>query len=268
MTYTNESGSITEDASNVKVTVTNTAPGNLTVKKSVVGEASADAEFTITITLNDSNINGKYGDVTFAKGAATVTLKNETSVTATGLPAGIGYTVEETKASSAGYNVTYTGNNGIIAAGATAEVTVTNTVPTPDPEYGALTVTKHVTGNDASTSEEFTFTVELSDETVTGPYGDMTFNGGKATFTLRDGESATATGLSAGTTYTVTEAEANQDGYDTSSTNASGTIPANSTAEAVFTNHLDKDTPTPPPDDDDDEGSLTVTKTVQAPART
>ena len=241
----NQSGKIGADAPDVTFTVTNTAPGNLTVKKSVVGEASADAKFTITITLNDSNINGKYGDVTFANGAATVTLKNGASVTATGLPAGIGYTVEETEASSAGYNVTYTGNNGTIAAGATAEVTVTNTVPTPDPKYGALTVTKHVTGNDASTSKEFTFTVELSDKTVTGTYGDMTFNGGKATFRLRDGESATATNLPAGTTYTVTEAEANQDGYDTSRTNANGTIPANSTAEAVFTNHRDKETPGP-----------------------
>ena len=247
VTYTNESGSITKDASNVKVTVTNTALGNLTVKKSVVGEASADAEFTITITLDDPSINGQYGAVTFANGAATVTLKNGASVTATGLPAGIGYTVEETEESSAGYNVTYTGEKGTIAAGATAEVTVTNTVPTPDPECGTLIVTKHVTGNDANKSKEFTFTVKLSDKTVTGPYGDMTFNGGKATFRLRDGESATATNLPAGITYSVTEAEANQDGYDTSSTNASGTIPANSTAEAVFTNHRDKETPPPPP---------------------
>lgn len=230
----NQSGKIGADAPDVTFTVTNTAPGNLTVKKSVVGEASADAKFTITITLNDSNINGKYGDVTFANGAATVTLKNGASVTATGLPAGIGYTVEETEASSAGYNVTYTGNNGTIAAGATAEVTVTNTVPTPDPKYGALTVTKHVTGNDASTSKEFTFTVELSDKTVTGTYGDMTFNGGKATFRLRDGESATATNLPAGVGYLVQEDA--DEAYAVSSEGAEGTIIQDSTAEASFVN--------------------------------
>ena len=38
------------------------------------------------------------------------------------------------------------------------------------------------------------------------------FKDGVATFTLKDGASKTATGLPAGTTYEVTEAEANQDG--------------------------------------------------------
>ncbi len=41
----------------------------------------------------------------------------------------------------------------------------------------------------------------------------MTFANGVATFVLKHGASKTAVGLPAGITYTVTEAEADKDGY-------------------------------------------------------
>ena len=258
-------GTISTKDSTETVTFTNTQLGSLTVAKTVSGTGTDTSKaFPFTVTLTDSNslpVTGVFnveGTATDVNGAALTTLTFDNNGTASfslthnqyikikGLPVGTKYTVTETDSDS--YTVAYPNNNQSGKIGADAPdvtFTVTNTVPTPDPKYGALTVTKHVTGNDASTSKEFTFTVELSDKTVTGTYGDMTFNGGKATFRLRDGESATATNLPAGTTYTVTEAEANQDGYDTSRTNANGTIPANSTAEAVFTNHRDKETPVP-----------------------
>lgn len=258
-------GTISTKDSTETVTFTNTQLGSLTVAKTVSGTGTDTSKaFPFTVTLTDSNsrpVTGVFnveGTATDVNGAALTTLTFDNNGTASfslthnqyikikGLPVGTKYTVTETDSDS--YTVAYPNNNQSGKIGADAPdvtFTVTNTVPTPDPKYGALTVTKHVTGNDASTSKEFTFTVELSDKTVTGTYGDMTFNGGKATFRLRDGESATATNLPAGTTYTVTEAEANQDGYDTSRTNANGTIPANSTAEAVFTNHRDKETPLP-----------------------
>ena len=74
----------------------------------------------------------------------------------------------------------------------------------------------------------------------------MTFVNGVATFTLRDGETILAENLPDGTTYTVTEAEANQDGYSTTFTGDKGTIKADTTAAVVFINdYSDSDIPDP-----------------------
>ena len=101
---------------------------------------------------------------------------------------------------------------------------------------GSLTVSKTVTGNKGDTMKEFHFTVTLGDTGVSGTFGDMTFTSGEATFTLKHSESKTASALPAGITYTVTEAEADKDGYTTTSVNASGSIIKDDTAAAAFTN--------------------------------
>lgn len=109
---------------------------------------------------------------------------------------------------------------------------------------GALTVEKIVQGNRGETDRAFEFTVTLTGESTTGvkaeeindKYGDMTFENGKATFTLKHGESITANGLPAGLTYTVEETNANADGYTTSNSGNTGTIPSGDTAKVYFTN--------------------------------
>lgn len=109
---------------------------------------------------------------------------------------------------------------------------------------GALTVEKIVQGNRGETDRAFTFTVTLTGESTTGvkadsvseTFGDMTFENGKATFTLKHGESITANGLPAGLTYTVEETDANTDGYTTSNSGNTGTIPSGDTAKVYFTN--------------------------------
>lgn len=103
-------------------------------------------------------------------------------------------------------------------------------------EHGKLSVAKTVAGNNGDTSKAFNFTVTLGDTGINGTFGEMTFADGVATFVLKHGESKTAVGLPAGITYTVTEAEADKDGYTTTSVNASGSIIKNNTAAAVFTN--------------------------------
>lgn len=103
-------------------------------------------------------------------------------------------------------------------------------------EHGKLSVAKTVAGNNGDTSKAFNFTVTLGDTGINGTFGEMTFANGVATFVLKHGESKTAVGLPAGITYTVTEAEADKDGYTTTSVNASGSIIKNNTAAAVFTN--------------------------------
>ena len=103
-------------------------------------------------------------------------------------------------------------------------------------EHGNLSVAKTVAGNNGDTSKAFNFTVTLGDTGINGTFGEMTFADGVATFVLKHGESKTAVGLPAGITYTVTEAEADKDGYTTTSVNASGSIIKDDTAAAAFTN--------------------------------
>lgn len=101
---------------------------------------------------------------------------------------------------------------------------------------GDLIVSKRVTGEGEDGSAQFHFTVQVSDDTLSGTFGDMTFTNGTASVTLRDGEQAAARGLPAGLSYTVTEAEADRGPYTTASTGEAGTIPAGGTATAEFTN--------------------------------
>lgn len=147
------------------------------------------------------------------------------------------YTIEETPPS--GYEVAYDQEN----------FTVTNT------RAGDLRVEKEVTGSDGQRNRDFTFTVTLDNTTIQGTYGDMTFEDGVATFTLRHGQSATAEDLPAGIGYTVVEREANTNRYRTTYTGETGTIPAGDTAVAHVENRRNRQTypdyteePTPTPE--------------------
>jgi hypothetical protein len=134
--------------------------------------------------------------------------------------------------------------------------TSTSVAPTNE---GDLTVSKAVVGSQ-DTSATFSFTVTLSGDNaaLNGEYGDMTFDGGVAKFSLAAGESKTATNLPAGLHYAVTEDAA--DGYATTSKNAEGVITSGLTAEgditpagkaqAAFTNTLKPTTPDQPDNPD------------------
>lgn len=110
-------------------------------------------------------------------------------------------------------------------AGDAAERTVEAAVFTNTAKTGSLTVKKTVVGGDSR--REFGFTVALTDgdgEPVSGTFGKgehaVTFAGGKATFTLRDGGEKTIAGLPVGVHYTVTEDAA--EGYTTAVNGADG----------------------------------------------
>lgn len=262
---TGASGTIDENKPMV-VAFTNTRNtyGDLIVTKTVTGNAaSTTKEFTFTVTLSDNTISGTFDGMTFTDGVATFTLKHDESKKATGLPNGVDYTVVESD--NSGYTVTKTGDTGTIVGNNEQTAAFTNTrnsTPPPDdppddPKTGNLTVSKTVAGEGADQNKEFSFTVTLSDTTINGTYGDMTFTNGVATFTLTGGESKTATGLPAGITYVVTEADYFADGYVTTKIGDTGKIVANTTATAAFMN-----TKTPPPPDNPEYGSLTVKKTV------
>ncbi|MCH5190578.1 MAG: hypothetical protein J1F23_00290 [Oscillospiraceae bacterium] len=107
---------------------------------------------------------------------------------------------------------------------------------------GGLTVSLSIAGNMGDRDRDFTFQVTLSDKTVNGAYGDMEFTNGVATFTLKHGQSVTASGLPGGITYEVIELD--NDDHEITSTGETGTITAGETAEAVFTNSRNVNIPT------------------------
>ena len=106
---------------------------------------------------------------------------------------------------------------------------------------GSLTVRKETTGellpSDYDTA--FTFELTLDDDTITtidDQWCGIPFKNGKASFTLKSGESITLSNLPAGIGYTITEAA--QDDWTLLNINRAetGVVPRNDTAEVVFTN--------------------------------
>ena len=224
--------------------------GSLSVSKVVAGNAgSTTKEFSFTVKLDDSSINGTYGDMTFENGVAAFTLKHNEKKTASDIPEGVAYEVTEEDANKNGYTTVSSRASGTILKDKTVEAAFTNTKNSSDSngggsgkKYGTLTVSKTVTGNAGDTTKAFSFTVKL-DSSLSGTYGDMTFENGVAEFTLKHGESKTATKLPAGTHYTVTESE--NEGYSVTAEGDTGDIVKNKAAVAVFVNHKDGKTETP-----------------------
>lgn len=206
--------------------------GNLAIQKTVAGNAGdKDRKWNFTVTLGDTGISGTYGGMSFTDGVATFTLKHSQAMTATDLPAGISYTVTEAEANQDGYTTRATGASGQIPAEGTATAAFTNMKRIP---RGNLSVSKTVSGSNPPSKTAFGFTVILSDRTVDGRFGEMTFRSGVAEFTLRHGETVTASGLPAGVGYLVQE-EANE-AYTVSSEGAEGLIEPDGTATARFVN--------------------------------
>lgn len=232
-TFQNAEGLIPENGTaTAAFTNTKNVFGGLTVTKTVEGDAGdTGKDWHFTVTLDDSGISGLYGGMFFTNGVAAFTLRHGEEIAATGLPAGISYTVTESEANQAGYLTTVTGDRGQIPAEGTARAAFINTKSVP---RGNLTVSKTVSGCNPAPSTPFGFTVTLDDRMVNGRYGGMTFHSGVAEFTLRHGESVTASGLPAGVGYLVQEDA--DEAYAVSSEGAEGTIIQDNTAEASFVN--------------------------------
>ena len=198
--------------------------GNLSVHKTVLGDnIDTNKEFTFTVTLSDNTVNGTYGDMEFINGVSTFKLKHNESKQAVSLPKGITYTV--TESDNEGYSVSSENDIGSISSEETAYVRFTNTiipVESESPSTGSMSVRKTVLGTNIDVNREFTFTVTLSDNTINGTYGDITFTNGVSIFKLKHNEIKNATGLPIGLTYTVTESD--NEGYSVSSKNSVGNI--------------------------------------------
>lgn len=107
--------------------------GGLTVRKQVTGEnGDRQAEFAFMVMLSDTNVSGTYGNMVFNNGVATFMLKHDESITATGLPAGVRYSVVEQTANQDGYVTTTVNESGVITADTTVLAVFVNARDTAD----------------------------------------------------------------------------------------------------------------------------------------
>lgn len=203
--------------------------GSLTVTKSVTGTGADKSEyftFTVHATLDKTPLVGTYGKATFGRdGNYTFLLKHGESMTIYGLPIGTVYTV--TEANVNGYEVTANGYavgqvDGSITDTTPAIAAFVNHKDKPI-EYGSIEITKTVKGNKAPTTGiDYTFIVWVRSEdgtvisenvsykrnaadTSQTESGNLTIPVDGYTFTLKDGESLTLTGVISGTRVEVHE---------------------------------------------------------------
>ena len=127
---------------------------------------------------------------------------------------------------------------------------------------GSLTVCKETLGELLPSDYDtvFTFELTLDDDAITtinDKWCGVPFKNGKASFTLKSGESITLSNLPAGIGYTITETA--QDGWTLLNLNPAetGVVPQNDTAKVVFTNLKnspdDPDVPVVPVDPEEPE---------------
>ena len=236
--------------------------GNLTISKLVDGtKGDTKKDFHFRIYLQDTKINGLFGDISFKSGVSDeFTLKHGERKSAINLPLGTAYEVVEVESNQDGYITTSKGAKGKITTNAsTVEFLNTkNSTPTePEVKTGSLMISNTVAGNEEEKKKDFTFTVTLSDKRITGVYGDMRFKQGVANIVLKHGERKSAINLPLGTAYEVVEVESNQDGYITTSKGAKGKITTN--ASTVEFLNSKNSTPTEP---EVKTGSLMISNTV------
>ena len=233
-TSINEEGTINEHSPAIaEFTNTRNTYGDLIVHKRLAGNAAnRDQRFLFTVTLSDTTISDKFGDMVFENGVAKFELSGGESKKAVNLPNGITYKVVEDDYSSLGYVTTKTHDTGTITGNEEVEAIFTNTRDT----YGSLEVSKVLTGNDVDTNKEFNFTIKLTGETINGTYSGVTFTNNTATIKLKGGEYKVIEGLPNGIRYDVIEDNYYADGYFTSKTGATGTIVENEKMIAEFVN--------------------------------
>ncbi|MCI6704343.1 MAG: DUF5979 domain-containing protein [Erysipelotrichaceae bacterium] len=233
-TSINETGTISENnPAIVEFTNTRNTYGDLIVQKRLAGNAAnRDQRFLFTVTLSDTTISDKFGDMIFENGVAKFELSGGESKKAEDLPNGITYKVVEDDYSSLGYVTTKTHDTGTITGNEEVEAIFTNTRDT----YGSLEVSKVLTGNDVDINKEFNFTIKLTGETINGTYSGVTFTNNTATIKLKGGEYKVIEGLPNGISYDVSEDNYYADGYFTSKTGATGTIVENEKMIAEFVN--------------------------------
>ena len=208
------------------------------------GDAPSDITITDKVPANTEFVEGSASNGgSESEGAVTWVLKD----VASGASGTVSFKVRVTEDA-----VTQLENDATVQIGEN-DPRVTNKVITKV-DRGNLTISKTVETAEGVTAPnaDFTFTVkaqDAGDQPLAGTYaytgangaasGSLTFNGGSATLTLKADQSVAISGLPAGATYTVSELDLPKGFTQTEPANngsQAGTIPANDTATAAFTN--------------------------------
>ncbi|NLA27097.1 MAG: hypothetical protein GX878_06835, partial [Firmicutes bacterium] len=225
---------VTDETEEVNYTNTRNV-GSLTVSKTVAGNAGdEEKEFAFILTFDPSEgmpDSYPYSGEGISAGAVitsgdTITLAHGQSITITEIPEGTEYGVTEVDYTDEGYVTTAAGTTGVITAGDDddglpeyfAEFTNTR-------NEGHLVIRKTVAGALGDKERPFTFVVYFEASGGYRYWGSKTgtIESGQA-ITLKHGEHIVIEGLLAGTSYRVTEVEANQEGYCTTYTGIVGEI--------------------------------------------
>lgn len=226
--------------------------GSLTLEKTVTGPNPDTAKpFRFTVTFTNANGDALAGSFPYTgsksgeiSSGGTVLLRHNEYITINNLPAGTNYRVTENN--SDGYTVVPSGDAGQIRDGENSTASFINHkeggTTEDDDSSGNLIVRKTISGSQSSSADVFHFTVTLS-PARTGTFGDLSFTDGVASFTLKGGESVFIRNLPAGTSYSVTETDANKNGYQTSYEGERGTIPGGGTITATVLNHKGPERP-------------------------
>ncbi len=206
------SGTYTKET--IEITITNKLKtGELKIVKDIDTATKADGSFSFTVTFNCDETTL---DLTSLTGSATVwnptvtTVGGTGSVTLTGIPAGISYSIAET-APPGWVLISQNGQTGTITKDAMAMATFTNELKV------SLTISKTIAGNQGDKSRTFSYTLTLTSggnpvtgATHTGGTGWTEGTGGSYSFKLGHNENITITDLPGGVSYTLQEVN---DGY-------------------------------------------------------
>ncbi len=229
-----ETGAIIADET-AEVTFTNTRNvGSLTISKAVAGNGADKMkgfEFTVTFDppeeMPDSYPCSGAGIPAGAviTSGDIITLAHGQSITITEIPEGTKYRVTEVDYSDEGYITAVAGASGVITVGDDDEPPEYFAEFTNTRNVGPLVIRKTVAGALGDKERPFTFIVYFEASGGYRYWGSKTgtIESGQAV-TLKHGEYIVIEGLLAGTSYRVTEVEANREGYCTTCSGIVGEI--------------------------------------------
>ena len=191
-----------------EITVTNTySQGSLSVKKTVVSDASADHQvpFTFTVVLGEPvAADWAMSGVTVSTDRKTLTfelISNQT-INLEHLPADASYTVSETAVTG------FTSDGGDGKKSGTIPQAGVLTTFTNTRDTDSLTVSKNVASDrpdDKAATTLYHFTITLSDTSITKEYSGVSFVEGVAEIDLAHDQNKVIEGLPTGITATVEE---------------------------------------------------------------
>ena len=213
--------------------------GQLIITKEVVIpeqeiEETVEIEETERVSESDRSLVQNVGEeqtfefvIIIGEEIHNISLKDGESHTMDGIAKGTSYQVVEANYSDEGYATTGIGTQGTMMAGENiAAIVNTMLLSSPAGNYGTLRLEKHVTGAGADLDKAFIFHIRIGEQEP-------------EIRTLKSGEYVEFENIPVGTRYQIVEENYYHEGYQTSSSGASGTIVAGRNL-ATYTNEYEE----------------------------